>query len=470
MNTPVRAGSWKHSWAPYVPSSGAPWDVRRVVHLHRRAGFAATRKEVDRDRKEGPAAAVDRLLNGTARVEGVPEDFERRAAILGSAAVSSGVSERLQAWWMFRCLFTPDPLTERLTLMWHNHFATSHAKVSSLAMMHSQNETLRRHGRGPFRELLAAMLRDPALLVWLDAPANRAGRPNENLARELMELFTLGIGHYSEADVREAARALTGWTARRGRFLEDARHHDIGEKSILGQRGSFGTQDLMGLLLEHPATARRLVWRVTGELMGTADTDPEALEDLADGLRAHDLDIGWLVETVLRSRRFFAATNIGARVTGPVEFLIGSVRAVQGFDPPPRTFLLAEWAKRMGQEVFHPPNVGGWSGGADWLTSRHVVARSNFAAALLSGKVTARDGQAPGLLDQARQSGCGESLKEVLLHFEQLLLLRTLDPETRDRILRLARKRENESVEPLLEDQVRRAVTLLLSIPEGQLA
>src|SRR5262249_55231055 len=150
------------------------------------------------------------------------------------------------------------PLAERLTLLWHNHFATSNLKVENLTLMWRQNELFRKLGRGPFGELLAAVVHDPAILVWLDAPSNRKGHPNENLARELMELFSMGVGHYSEADVKEAARTLTGWTVEEGAFAEVASNHDGGEKTILGHKGKWKGDDLVRLVLEHPATARRL--------------------------------------------------------------------------------------------------------------------------------------------------------------------------------------------------------------------
>src|SRR3954468_8456593 len=217
-------------WVPYAPDARARWDFRRVVHLHRRAGFAASWDEILRDRDDGPGASVDRLLAGKARSRGVPEDFESIATLLADAAVTSNDPSRLKAWWVYRMLFGPDPLGERLTLLWHDHFATSNVKVGDLAAMRRQNDTFRRLARARFGELLNAAVRDPALLAWLDAPANRKGHPNENLARELLELFTLGIGRYTEDDVKEAARALTGWTVKDGAFVEDAAAHDDGEK------------------------------------------------------------------------------------------------------------------------------------------------------------------------------------------------------------------------------------------------
>src|SRR5262249_49884660 len=253
MDSDTKPATAPRGWEPYTPSDEAPWDLRRVVHLHRRAGFAATWGEVQRDLKDGPSAAVGRLLAGTA-VTTSPPQFKSTPDLLADAAVSAGEIGRLKAWWVYRMLFGPDPLGERLTLLWHNHFATSNAKVNSPRAMRRQNETLRKHARAPFAKLLDAALRDPALLVWLHAPSNRKGQPNENLARELMELFTLGIGHYSEKDVKEAARALTGWTTKDDAFHEDDRNHDPGEKVILGHKGRWKGGDLLRLAREHPAT------------------------------------------------------------------------------------------------------------------------------------------------------------------------------------------------------------------------
>ena len=194
-------------WSAYTPSANAPWNLARVVHLHRRAGFAATWPELQRDLADGPGPAVTRLLNGTSRSDGVPEDFEALSTSISRAAVDGNDAGRLKAWWVYRCLFTPDPLGERLTLMWHNHFATSLIKVTNLNWMCQQNQTFRKYARGEFRTLLTALLEDRALLSWLDATQNRSGHPNENLAREMMELFALGVGHYTEHDIQEAARA-----------------------------------------------------------------------------------------------------------------------------------------------------------------------------------------------------------------------------------------------------------------------
>src|SRR5437588_2742516 len=176
MSPRTRSARAAKYWAPYAPSARAPWGLRRVVHLHRRAGFAATWDELQRDLKEGPSASVERLLAGKSTLHS-PADFAATAELLADAAVASGEIARLKAWWFYRMLFGPDPLGEKLTLMWHDHFATADSKVQDVGLMRRQNDTFRRHARGKFADLLNGSVREPALLVYLDAPANRKGHP-----------------------------------------------------------------------------------------------------------------------------------------------------------------------------------------------------------------------------------------------------------------------------------------------------
>jgi uncharacterized protein (DUF1800 family) len=454
----------EHPWPPYEPGRDAPWDLRRVVHLHRRAGFAATWDEVRRDLKDGPKASVDRLLDGKARGRGVPADFERIAGILADSAVQAGDVGRLKAWWVYRMLFGPDPLGERLTLLWHNHFATSNDKVGRLAFMRRQNEVLRGHARAPFGKLLRAVLHDPALLLYLDAPANRKGRLNENLGRELMELFTLGIGHYTEADVKEAARALTGWTVAGDEFRDNPAGHDDGEKSVLGQKGRWRGDDLLDILLGPPATAGRLAGRLCELFMGENVVSAEAVKALAAGLRERNLDVGRAVGTVLRSEAFFAETNVGTRVLGPVEFVVGAGQALEMFDPPPSTVALADWAARLGQDLFYPPNVFGWPGGRAWVTPRALVRRAGYAAALAEGTSVGRP-QPLDALALARRHGRGRDLDDVIGFYLGLLLGTPLTPAWRERLLPALGPKPDADGET-----ARRAVVLILSSPEAQLA
>jgi uncharacterized protein (DUF1800 family) len=370
-------------WARYTPGTAAPWNLRRVVHLHHRAGFAGTWAELQRDVKDGPDAAIDRFLAGKVSLHS-PAEFDATAARLGEAALAGGPA-RLKAWWFYRMLFTPDPLTEKLTLTWHNHFATSYAKVRDLLAMQRQNDLFRKHGKGRFADLLNASVREPALLEWLDATSNRKGHPNENLARELMELFTLGVGHYSEAEVKDAARALTGWVLRGGKFTEVAAYHDAGPKTILGRTGPWKGSDLIRILLAHPATAERLVWRLCDVFFGEKALTALARKSLVRACIDRDLDIGWAIQTILRSKAFFAEANLGTRVKSPVELIVGATRALELFDPAPSTVLLADWSAQMAQDLFEPPNVGGWPGGRAWISARSMITRANFATALVGG-------------------------------------------------------------------------------------
>jgi uncharacterized protein (DUF1800 family) len=439
-------------WAPYTPDAKQPWGLPRVVHLHRRAAFAATWDELQRDLKDGPERAVQRLLDGAANLHAAKE-FDSIAVLLFDAATSQGEIGRLKAGWFYRFLFSPDPLSEKLTLLWHDHFATAYSKVEDVGLMRRQNDTLRKHARGKFADLLNAAVREPALLLYLDAQTNRKGHANENLGRELMELFTLGVGNYTETDVKEAARALTGWSVDEGKFVEIAARHDGGEKTILGHRGKLNGAKLLGLLLAHPATARRVTVKLVRQFFGENGVPADAVQQLADGLRERRLDISWAVETVLRSRLFFDAANVRSRVLSPVELVVGSARALELFDPAPSTLALADWSARMGQDLFDPPNVGGWPGGKKWAHSRGLIARANYAAALVAGPSSGRSIPYDPL---AHAKGCGHGASPAaLLTFHHRLLFGTDAPP--------GVRRRLEGLRPAT------MVAALLSSPEAQI-
>jgi uncharacterized protein (DUF1800 family) len=439
-------------WEPYAPGAKVPWDLWRVVHLHRRAAFAAPWDELQRDLKAGPDASIGRLLKGESAAH-TPEEFASTAGVLADAAEAAGDIGRLKAAWFYRMVFGPDPVGERLALLWHDHFATGYAKVRNVHAMRRQNDLFRAHARARFADLLDAVVRDPALLEYLDAPANRKGHPNENLARELMELFTLGLGHYSETDVKEAARCLTGWGVDEDKFAENPQRHDDGEKTVLGKTGKWTGTDLVNLLLKQSATADRLAAKLVKTFFGEGACPADAVKELAAGLRERDLDIDWAVGTVLRSRLFFADANVRTRVTPPAEFVTAAVRALGLFDPAPSTLAMADWSARMGQDLFDPPNVGGWPGGRAWVTSRGLVARANYAAALVEGPNTGRavpyDPAAA-----AKAAGFGQARADVLTYHHRLLF--GTDPPA-------------ELTQRLTPLDGRKLVTALLSSPEAQL-
>jgi uncharacterized protein (DUF1800 family) len=305
--------------------------------------------------------------------------------------------------------------------------------VDDVGLMHGQNALFREFACGPFRELLVRIVKQPALLLWLDADANLRQHPNENLARELMELFTLGVGHYTEIDVRECARALTGWTVVNGQFRVMSDDHDDGEKVLLGRAGLLGGDDILEILLAHPATARRIAGRLCGLLLGENVVDEAGVHELADGLHRNNLDVGWGVETILRSQLFFSEANIGTRILGPAEYIVGALRALELFDPLPSTLVLAEWMAALGQDLFSPPNVFGWDGGRAWINGRSVIARGNLAAALAQGRLRHPDAP-PDLLHLVERHAAAATIEDALSFFSTLFSGSAPTTEIRDAV------------------------------------
>ncbi len=407
-------------WTTYQPKDDVPWNIARVVHLHRRAAFGANWAEIQRDLESGPAEAVERLVRADRHVD---NEFEKMSSIIGDAAAASNNRGRLRAWWFYRMLFSPDPLGERLTLVWHNHFATSTRKVDNLIWMHEQNEVFRSGARGPFGELLANVVKHPAMLKWLDADANRKGQPNENLARELMELFTLGIGYYSEADVKAAARALTGWAIRNDQFSYRPARHDDSDLSLFGYSGPMDGDALLQRLVEHPATPKRLAWRLCDAFFGEGVCESAAIEELAALLAEQKLNIEPAVETILRSELFFSDRNIRTRIASPAAHVAGAIRILELTAPPPSTLQLGDWCSRMGQDLFNPPNVSGWKGGRAWLGTRAVVARANFANSIATGALWRSTEDTVESRLETLASKYGIAGRKAQLHWLQQLLV-----------------------------------------------
>jgi uncharacterized protein (DUF1800 family) len=372
-------------WAAYEPTAADAWDLRKVAHLHRRAGFGATWSELQRDLRDGPAASVDRLLNPRA----LSMDEQQVLDSLRQGVLDARDSDRLKALWLYRILYDPDPLREKLTLFWHSHFATSNRKVNDVALMLQQNELLRRHALGNFADMLEGTIGDPAMLVWLDGAASRRERPNENFAREFLELFTLGPGHYTEVDIRQAARALTGWARLPDesafnrdtpRFRFDPAGFDGGEKVFLGQRGRWTARDIVRITLEQPAAAEFLCRKLYRFLV-REDVEPAAqlIRPLADELRRQRYSIRHVVGLVLKSRHFYERGVVRQRVKSPVEFSAGLLRMLEVPRANVRILALAAACDRQGQELFYPPNVRGWVGGRNWLNSATMLQRGNWA-------------------------------------------------------------------------------------------
>ena len=356
-------------------------DARLLLN---RTGFGATQAEIEHYVGMSREQAAKALL-ATARTAAVtppppamvatgPLRYPRRGAgasddelkMFRQQQVREGLE--LRGWWVGEMLSTPSPLTERMTLFWHNHFVSSQQKVKLAELMYRQNVTLRAQALGNFGAMLHAVARDPAMIVYLDSAQNRKGAPNENFARELMELFTLGEGNYGESDVKEAARAFTGWSLdrERGEFVFRRALHDYGSKTVLGRTGNFDGDDVIDILLAQPSTAEfvsRKLWR---EFV-SPDPDAAEVKRIAARFRDSGYDIKTALYALLTSDAFYARENRGTLVKSPVDLVVGTLR--QFGMHPGDTIPFAVAAAGMGQNLFAPPNVRGWPGQETWINT-----------------------------------------------------------------------------------------------------
>lgn len=359
---------------------------RRIAHLLRRGGFGATPDEVERCLAQGYAATVDELVE----YERVPDTLDAVLGPMEGNLLDLSVLEDAQTWWLYRMVHTRRPLEERLTLFWHGHFATANSKVNNPLAMHNQNALLRRHALGNFRTLVLEVSRDPAMLIWLDGNTNRKAAPNENYGRELLELFTLGIGNYTEDDVRETARAFTGWNLRPAKrvpvFNFDRNQHDDGEKTILGRTGTWGGEEAIDIILDHPAHAPFLVRKLFA-CFAYDDPEPEVIEPFVRLYRDGGFELKPVVRAILLSEAFQSRRARREHVRSPVELVVGTIRTL---GIPVRERTLVPMLAAMGQALYNPPNVGGWKGGLAWINPSTLVERFNFAA-----RLTAFTGQPP---------------------------------------------------------------------------
>src|SRR5579864_6316264 len=366
----------KWAWQPYKPSADNPWDLKKAGHLCRRAGFGASWPELQAALKDGPEKTIDRLLQGE---EESPE-LKDAEALMNKAARQNIAQAR--GWWLARMLEGPYPLREKITLFWHNHFATSIMKVLNPGFMFGQYELINRNALGSFRTMLQEMSKDPAMMVWLDTVQSKKGQPNENYARELMELFSLGIGNYTEKDIREAAKAFTGWEIQNAKFHFNDSQFDSGTKSVLGKSGNLKGEDIVEICLSQPSCPRFIARKMFRFLISESIMpEPELIEPLAVQFRSSDFNIRKLVETMLRSNLFFAPEAFRSRIKAPVDFVLGIVR---GLELRVSLTALGTALETLGQNLFAPPSVKGWDGGPTWLNGQTLLFRQNLALALSS--------------------------------------------------------------------------------------
>ena len=406
---------WSNDLSP-LPAS--EWNADRAKHLLERAGFGGTPQEVERLARMTPAQAVKSLV----RYQHTPDKFtpfqdsgshdaglepfavSRPAAtdLAKATGESLGVkvkpegnrkaqqvadrylywlrasrleTHRLGYWWANRMLTTPRPFQEKMTLFWHGHFATTEEKVRDYRKLQIQNELLRQHATGKFRDLLVAVAKDPAMLAFLDAGVNLKGAPNENFAREIMELFTMGVGNYTEQDIKEAARAFTGWNYRGLKFVINPSQHDDGVKTVLNQSGRFNGEQVIDIVLAQPVTAEFIAGKLYRYFV-REDLSVSHQQQLGKLLRDSRYDTAAFMETVLLSKDFYSDDSVATRIKSPVELVISTYKKM-GLQAVPGIPDFNEQTELLGQKLFYPPNVAGWAHGRSWITPGLLLARGN---------------------------------------------------------------------------------------------
>jgi len=360
-------------------------------HLLNRTGFAASPAEVSRFARLSREEAADRLLRAARKDPVTPPPGWVDEAILPYYKLRDLTPEErmkenrlniergieLREWWFREMLDTPSPLTEKMTLFWHNHFATSQQKVRVSQLMYRQNLTLRKNALGNFGVLLKDVARDPAMVIFLDNAQNRRGQANENFAREVMELFTVGEGQYSEQDIKEVARAFTGWSVDRetADFMFRRFAHDGGVKTVFGRTGRFDGNDILDMLLERPQTAEFITTKLWKEFISPTP-DMEEVHRLARIFRNSRYDIPTLMRAMLTSDAFYARENRAVLIKSPVEFVVGTLKQFDIDTTYLRPFVFTTAA--LGQNLMSPPNVKGWPGGEAWINSSTLLGRKQF--------------------------------------------------------------------------------------------
>ncbi len=372
-----------------------------VAHLLRRTGFGPSAADWSSWSTLSYNDAVDRVLAQLDEPRPAdPGDFD--AYVPGS----------IQQVWLERMLAGTGAFAEKLALFWHGHFATSNAKIVDPELMWRQYALFRDKGAGSFRDLVKGVNRDVAMIRWLDGNANRKGHANENYARELQELFTLGIGNYTETDIREIARAFTGWGSRHHDFVIKKHFHDEGEKTVHGQTGNFDGDDVVDILVALPACPKFIAGKLL-RFFSHPNPTKEEIAELAHVMRSKDLDIKATLEAMLRAPAFLDRKHYRSLVRGPTDFVIGALRAAGITEVPAYVHGAVD---RMGQILFRPPSVKGWTSGKGWLSSGAIVERLRVAGLIgAAAPPTAAD----NILEVAFQGDVPDTLRDTLRNLDR---------------------------------------------------
>ena len=410
----------RHAWEP-IAASEFGFDEAR--HLLWRAGFGGTPAQISAIAQMGPERSVDYLLETPDVADDSPEadlfdrniirpytEQERQMAAQARRSRDEDTLARLRAmqqqaevrdrrqmreiqrWWLKRMIETPRPLEEKMTLFWHGHFATSFRTIENSYHMFIQNQRFRKHALGNYGTLLREIIRDPAMLAYLDNNDSRKGRPNENLARELMELFSMGVGTYSEQDIKEGARALTGYTFRDDEFVFDKENHDDGRKRLFGRTGEFDGDGFVDGILAQRATGVFMTRKLYAYFIGGLPEDPReyspvqgsVLDDMRSTFVRSRYELKPMLRELLLSRHFYSNAVRGQRIKSPADLVVGGVRELR--TPVRDLSALLDAMDLMGQSLFFPPSVAGWPGGRTWINTSTMFVRQNTMAFLITGR------------------------------------------------------------------------------------
>jgi len=444
----------------------------QAAHLLRRAGFGGTPAEIDELAAMSHSDAVEKML--AFKYDGnLAFNLQRKFDEVGYIANLSD----LQYWWLLTMVRTKQPLQERMTLFWHGHFTTAYSKVKREMELMQQNQLYRDFALGNFKEMVKQVSRNPAMIEYLDGQSNRKGKPNENYARELMELFTVGIGNYSEQDVREAARAFTGWSYKGQAYSFNKAQHDDGPKTFMGKTGNFNGDDIIDIIIDNRQSGRF----ITTELWNTfayANPAPEIVERLTDVFYKNNYSIQEVMRAIFNSPEFLSPQAYRAIIKNPAELVVGALRQLGTTGVEVN---VARATSAMGQVLFSPPTVKGWDGGLSWINSSLYFERANGMNSLALGR-GANDRFDPQRIISTANVDSTDGLVD---HFLSRLLDGDTSPEVRSTLLDYVKadgkfkfddlkaasmgKQANQANLKLADTKVRGLVHLILATPEYQL-
>lgn len=493
----------------------------RMAHLLRRAAFGARPDEITNYLKQGFEATVNQLVNyeNVAESTNVPE---LPTTANGGFDVTILDVDNITAWWLSRMIYTNRPLQERMTIFWHDHFATSVSKVNvpnGIKYLYWQNQLFRQYATGDFRAMCKAINRDPAMLWWLDNYLNVRGSPNENYARELQEIFMLGLdaffaGAYTEPDVQQAARAFTGWTIRRGADVPSGtnpngpltdpaqavqippntndnspatRLHDYTDKTVYGKTGNYNGDDIVDLILAPGSLQRTYAARMIGkklfEHFAYENPEDSVVEHMAAITSRYDFNIKLILRDLfLNTKEFYSERAINSLVKWPVYYVVSAVRMLQatiitrGLNGGARGALQQTTLDSMGMALLNPPDVFGWPGKEEWITTAQLLARDNFANALATNRSTTQGNTGIPIDTVLATGGLGanSTAEQVVDYFTLLLIQRRLASNVRQALVDYLKKNDNGAIGTFTLDattkdkKIRGLIHLLLSRPEYQ--